>query len=203
MIKRTKLFKASTLKNMGVILSMLLMFVVTGCSGSTIDDDEPEIPSGDDDTTELGTIPPSILPGQWVIESFTPEDGTKQTINYPFTILDFDVRQTDKPTAVVDNTEMWGEKYDPLFRVMTVNGIKESTGLICYMKKVGANVSTSQVYSLMITLKDYEETGIYVVTTTDLTFKDNVLSAYGGYDHHIYGELQDVKAGEIKLRKIK
>ncbi len=195
MTTTTKRDASVLIKNMGIFLMILFMFIATGCK------DEPEEPM------PFNCIPATILHGQWMLESFTPEDGPLEEINCLFTIKPFKFKNKNANKSLNNGIEFWTEGfyaptvsdvYDPDDR------LNQGFGYVMLCKRKRAMLSTSKICRLSLYITDEAVTGLYDMDCDDLVYEDGILTAKAiSYVHALYFHVVMEREGIVRFRKIK
>lgn len=193
--------KQTTMKAIKALTATLCMLFLalsfTSC-GDDKDNNEPDNPANSI-ITENDLINPDILPGTWILESFTDDESGKTTsINKEFTILPFNVKQESDVVAKDDGYEFWAEIYDSLTSSNTVNGEMTSPGIVGFRKKVGSSLKEAKVYELSLTI--HEDDGIIISVCTSFSYKDGVLTCKNS--SCISPSTTSLSLGTVKLKKI-
>lgn len=202
-------------KKVYLLLLAFFVAVMTACGG---DDDEPESPTGggndDDEQYEdeyfTEAISPSILSGDWVLESVITDDGEIK-FNVPFTILPFEIKHTSQIGGYeIEGNQYWCETYYDL-----VVGSRDDTSnpkqllMAWFIKPVSAPLSKAKINNITFSIEHLRNTGkMYTVAMLELTFDNNTIKCKSGsvtesyFDNNNTFQIHPYD-GEVKLKKQK
>lgn len=185
-------------KGINCFFILIMVALFTAC-GSDKDEPKTEDP---EPGVSISTIDPSILPGNWIVEKCESLSGKTSTINLPFSILPFQVKQTSDYIPKDDfGSEYWGESYDAFTSYITSEGVKTHYGLIGFCKPIGASLSAAKIYEMTICVDYPDNEEFFLGVLADMRFEGNELKGFGSYS--VKGEIGSQEAGYIYLRKLK
>lgn len=183
-----------------------MAILMTACLSSCSHDNDPDNPYKPDNgeySMDEYSIPAALLPGEWVLESYTEElSGKKQSINVPFSILPFEIKRTSSELNDNLGPNIWAETYDPLTSGLSPEGIAEYHGSLHFFRPDDFPLNQSKIWSFSLNIPDINGK-VHIVVMAHLEFENGKLIGFGSYS--------DVESGSpgktptvatIVLRKI-
>jgi hypothetical protein len=214
------------LKSMTFLVMLALTFSLASCST-----DEPDSPNVLTPTVGNGTHPgnPSDndssddssddeqdmgrdllvteLPGEWIIESITDEEGHKTDINITFNVLPFEVDPTSDVVSTINwpgGLIYWGENKENIISYTTSNGvITENAILTLLIPKDYTSVSEAYIKTMAFFVYDNNNVA-RSISCLSVSYHENIVTADGGIGFYTTENLNNrTITGTITMKKIK